>query len=1411
MIGARGGRRTRRRAGPRAIALAACIVAGLCGSLLAAETVFVETGSSTLYRVNGNDPGIGLSWTTAAFDDASWATGQFGIGYEATPLPAQALLNTIVSVTARSVYTRTSFEVADASAVDSLHFGCDYDDGCVAWLNGVEIYRSASMPGGTPLWDTQPAEHESSNGDLPVYELVEVPPAGLDALVDGTNVLAVGAWNAGIGDDLILVPLLTADRDLSLVRGPYLQLADDAEVTLRWRTSTPVASEVSYGAAVGSLTSSVQDPTPKTDHVVQLGGLAADTPYFYSIGDGSVVLAGDDAEHFFVTAPPVGSAKPTRIWVLGDSGTSNLGAEAVRDAYYAHTGTTHTDLWLMLGDNAYSFGTDDEYQRKLFDVFPDMLRKSVLWPAIGNHDAYTADAGSEWGPYFDIFTLPDDAQNGGVSSGTEAYYSFDYGNIHFVVLESHETPRTPGSAMLLWLEADLAATDKDWIVAFWHHPPYSNGGHRSDVEPRLAEMREYVVPILDDYGVDLTLTGHSHSYERSFLIEGHYFDSTTWDESMKVDGGDGREGGDGVYHKPEWDPAPHPHSGMVHTVAGSSSHTTPMNSPQYPAHVVALEQLGSVVLDFDGKRLDVEFVSDTGAVLDTFSIVKEGCPNGPDPDVDDICSQVDNCPDDANAGQEDADLDGSGDACDDCTDGDDDGFGDPGFAANTCPDDNCPTDSNPAQTDFDGDGQGDACDPDDDSDGVPDTQDCAPLVVGVSSTPSAMGPSLRMDKAGGSTLVWDGVPQGHVSNLYRLIGPDPSGAQPSSFVCRQAGLVEGRYVESEEPLSGEVLYFFVTAANVCGEGGKHGGSLSGWSPCSPPANDEDQDGVLDTGDNCTITPNSAQSDLDADFSGDLCDNCPALANPDQADEDDDGVGDACSCEDFDLDGACDDVDADDDNDGEPDGSDPDPFDPSVCGDSDDDTCDDCTVGTDGTGTLPDALPADDGDDFDGDGLCDAGDNCPTVYNQGQSDYDEDGIGNLCDPCAQDPLNDVDGDGICGNIDNCPTVYNQGQSDYDEDGIGNLCDSCAQDPLNDVDVDGICGNIDNCPTVYNQGQADYDEDGVGDVCDVCPQDASNDDDGDGICGGSDNCPTVYNQGQSDYDEDGIGNLCDPCAQDPLNDVDGDDICGNIDNCPTVYNQGQSDYDEDGIGDLCDPCAQDPLNDVDGDGVCGNEDNCPIVPNPGQEDADGNGVGNACQCSVGDSFDVTGDDPPGWTELRGQWTVDAGEIHTAENTSDSLVYYSVADTCFADQWAVVQFDVVGFNNGLVLRQQAGAPAANRYVVAYDSNMRGYRWLACLGADVTCVPIDVSQPDLVTLGDGDYISARVTGAGNSTVIEVWDWPGPPSADPATWGPPRWTSSADPVPAVLADDGTYAGLFVERADGPNAGRFDHFAAGTP
>jgi hypothetical protein len=312
--------------------------------------------------------------------------------------------------------------------------------------------------------------------------------------------------------------------------------------------------------------------------------------------------------------------------VLGDPGTKSADQIAVRDVYYKFTGSRRTDLWLLLGDNAYPDGTDTDYQKAIFDLYPEMLCSSPVWPTLGNHDGKSANSITQSGVYYDTFTLPTMGQAGGVPFGTEAYYSFDYANIHFICLDSHDTARTADGAMMRWLKADLAATARDWIIAYFHHSTYTKGTHDSDKDTdsggRMNDMRAIFLPVLEAGGVDVILTGHSHVYKRSPLLDGHYGKSPTFDAAKHVkQKGNGRADGDGVYRKPR---TRSPHAGEINMVAGSSGHASakPVKL-DHPAMLIGLNEAGSVALDIDGLKADLTFLNDKGEKRDWFSIVKE--------------------------------------------------------------------------------------------------------------------------------------------------------------------------------------------------------------------------------------------------------------------------------------------------------------------------------------------------------------------------------------------------------------------------------------------------------------------------------------------------------------------------------------------------------------------------------------------------------------------------------------------------------------------------------------------------------------------------------------------------------------------------------------------------------------------
>jgi hypothetical protein len=397
-------------------------------------------------------------------------------------------------------------------------------------------------------------------------------------------------------------------------RGPYLQMPAPDSMTVCWQTDEPSDSVVRYGTRPDDLSKVGSNDDARLEHEVRLTGLAASTTYYYAVGGSS-----GSPTCKFKTAPTPGSTPPVRVWVLGDSGTGGTGkgdAEKVRDAYRNSSFFKTPDLWLMLGDNAYPNGSEEETTRAIFNTYPETLKTSPLWSTFGNHDTYT-DRGA---PYFKAFRFPTKGECGGLPSGTEHYYSFDYANIHFICLDS-EGDRRSGSPMFEWLEADLASTSQTWIIAFWHLPPYSKGSHDSDKENALGEMRRNALPILEQHGADLVLSGHSHSYERSMFIDGHYGVSSEFDVStMAVDQGFGRpleKGSKGAYKK-----QPGAHNGTVYVVGGNSGKISG-GKLNHPVMKVSENRLGSIILDIKGNRLDFKEIGTDGEAFDSFSLFKD--------------------------------------------------------------------------------------------------------------------------------------------------------------------------------------------------------------------------------------------------------------------------------------------------------------------------------------------------------------------------------------------------------------------------------------------------------------------------------------------------------------------------------------------------------------------------------------------------------------------------------------------------------------------------------------------------------------------------------------------------------------------------------------------------------------------
>jgi len=427
-----------------------------------------------------------------------------------------------------------------------------------------------------------------------------------------------------------------SENETLLVRGPYLQKATSTSMTVRWRTNNKVSSVVRYGQDPNDLSHYVEDLSLKREHVLELSDLKPFTKYYYAIGFGDTILQGTE-QNYFLTPPLKDAQGRYTFWVLGDCGDNSTNQKKVRDEFYKFRGESVTNGMILLGDNAYSHGYDDEYSNSFFSIYgSDALKNIPIYPAPGNHD-YALNSARQKDhniAYYNIFDMPTNGEAGGVPSGTESYYSFDYGNIHFVSLDSYGQGEDETrlydtlGAQVEWVKKDLEANKSMWTIVYWHHAPYTMGHHNSDLEEELALIRSNFLRILERYGVDLVICGHSHCYERSKLIKGHYGKEKTFDPSVhNVSNSTGKYDGSEnscTYLKNAFSS----YEGTVYVVSGASGAlhgSTPYLA--YPHNAMEayndITNGGSLILEVEGSRLDALWLNADGKIRDQFTIMKD--------------------------------------------------------------------------------------------------------------------------------------------------------------------------------------------------------------------------------------------------------------------------------------------------------------------------------------------------------------------------------------------------------------------------------------------------------------------------------------------------------------------------------------------------------------------------------------------------------------------------------------------------------------------------------------------------------------------------------------------------------------------------------------------------------------------
>ncbi len=305
--------------------------------------------------------------------------------------------------------------------------------------------------------------------------------------------LGCGSAPPGTGPENPPDPAPAPEQASLHIRAVHLTFRGDPASTMavNWVSdaSTP-GSLVQYGTSpdYGAQVEGEQDSRgSELLHTVELTRLDPDTLYYYRCGDGANEWS---AGASFRTAPVAGSPGRIVFTAMGDSrnGASTFAqlAEAAHSVQPAFT--------LFMGD-AVDSGASPLQWMDWFTAAGSLDSDAPLLPTLGNHEGNAS-------LYFAQFDLP----------GNERWYSFDWGNVHVVCLD---TEAGLGGEQEQFLRDDLAAANADpaidWKVVFFHAPPFSSGrGHGSDLD-----VRKTWCPIFDQYRVDLVLSGHEHNYERS--------------------------------------------------------------------------------------------------------------------------------------------------------------------------------------------------------------------------------------------------------------------------------------------------------------------------------------------------------------------------------------------------------------------------------------------------------------------------------------------------------------------------------------------------------------------------------------------------------------------------------------------------------------------------------------------------------------------------------------------------------------------------------------------------------------------------------------------------------------------------------------------------------------------------------
>ncbi len=537
------------------------------GQLAYAEDVATAVGAKvvesgvTTWQYSDANVQPGEAWTTdATTTDIDWksTSGSFGakkgkiadLGGGCTP---KNLLTQYIAEgddAGKDIpvyYFRTTFDVADVSAVAKIVGEVVYDDAAIVAVNGHVIGEFDNyVYGGTDsVYGT--TNYGGSNAAAPKTGTIDFSDISSLELKATGNVLTVEVHNgraesSDVYFDMTSLSLLASSGsdDTAPVSDEVIDTflgigATESQRSLNWLGTSSGTSYVQYVAAPAGYqegdafpegadgvksvvaTQATAQREGYNSNKATIYGLSANTTYVYRVGNDD---AWSDAYEF--TTGSFGSGSAFSFLVAGDpqiGASGNTGSDAEGwSAMMAAAQETFdgTSFLFSMGDQINNYDgskTDSEYDAYLA---PDALRTMTTANEVGNHDEGShAEANTRYSDYFNNPNVSDLGQTTGAGSQGGDYW-FTYNGVLFMSLNSNNTSTAEHKQ---FMEQAIAANpDAVWTVASFHHSTYSVANHYADKD--IVQRRQELSTVFSELGVDVVLMGHDHHYTRTYLMEG---------------------------------------------------------------------------------------------------------------------------------------------------------------------------------------------------------------------------------------------------------------------------------------------------------------------------------------------------------------------------------------------------------------------------------------------------------------------------------------------------------------------------------------------------------------------------------------------------------------------------------------------------------------------------------------------------------------------------------------------------------------------------------------------------------------------------------------------------------------------------------------------------------------------------